>query len=248
LRRALLVLALLAGLAPAAAAELRRLEAVGAQPLDPDRPPARPPRDLAVQKGLADAVRRVAFEEAPELDPEQAEARVGAALGADPLAYVNRFRIVEDQGERPALFTEDPGVESEYVVLLEVQVDADRVRRRLVEAGLAAAPSEGARRVPVRVVVEDVGSWASYRAVRTLLEEVGVRSAVPVEMQRGRAVLDVEGDRGPEELLAALLRAAPPELRLVPLGSDATTLRLRAVFLAPPAPAGAGAAAGPPRD
>ena len=42
-----------------------------------------------------------------------------AALGKNPLDYANRFRILEDRGERPALFTEIPGVSTEYVVLVE---------------------------------------------------------------------------------------------------------------------------------
>ena len=62
-----------------------------------------------------------------------------------------------------------------------------------------------------------------------------MQSAVPVEMERGRAVLEVHGSRGPEDLMVALMGAAPPNLRLVPLGIDAETLRLRARFLGTPA-------------
>ncbi|MDJ0852627.1 MAG: hypothetical protein QNK04_30015 [Myxococcota bacterium] len=221
-------------LAPPAGAEVRSVEAVGAVPLDPNDPPRRPPRDLAVQRALAEAVQRVALDELPEFDPVEGEVRLWAALGKDPLDYAQRFRILEDRGERPALFTEIPGVSTEYVVLVEVQVDAELVRRRLRDRGLLTPTEWGARR-PVRVVLEDVGTWASYRAVRTLLEEVGARTALPVEMEQGRAVLDVEGDRTPDELVAALMRAAPPNLRLVPLGVDDETVRLRARFLDTPA-------------
>jgi len=122
-----------------------------------------------------------------------------------------------------------------------VHVDADRVRQRLVRSGLVRGASGDTRRRSVRVVIEDVGTWASYRSVRTLLDDVGVQSAVPFEMERGRAVLQVRGSRGPEDLMAALMRAAPPNLRLVQLGSDADTLRLRARFLGTPA-AGSSAA------
>lgn len=232
---ALVGFAVVAVLAPAVGAEVRTVEAVGAAPLDPNDPPRRPPRDLAVQRALAEAVHRVALDELPEFDPVSGDEQLQRALGREPLDYANRFRILEDRGERPALFTELPDVETEYVVVVEVQVDAERVRQRLREAGLLMAPAAGAWRRPVRVVVEDVGSWASYRAVRTLLEEVGAHSALPIEMERGRAVLDVDGDRTPGELMAALMRAAPPDLRLVPLGIDDGTVRLRARFLGTPA-------------
>ena len=230
-----LVVALAGLVALPVAAELRSVEAVGAVPLDPDDPPRRPPRDLAVQRALAEAVQRVALDELPGFDPVEGEVQLWAALGKDPLDYANRFRILEDRGERPALFTEIPGVTTEYVVLVEVQVDTDRVRQRLRDRGLLLARSERGARRPVRVVLEDVGTWASYRAVRTLLEEVGARTALPVEMEKGRAVLDVEGDRSPDELVAALMRAAPPNLRLDPLGVDSDTVRLRARFLDTPA-------------
>jgi hypothetical protein len=54
-------------------------------------------------------------------------------------------------------------------------------------------------------------------------------------MQRGRAVLEVESRLPPDQLLAQLVRAAPPELRLEPVGSDAESLALRARFVAPAA-------------
>jgi hypothetical protein len=236
---ALALLALSAPAAPAAASDVRKVEAVGVVPLRPDHPPRRPPRDSAVAQALASAVRRVAQEELPDFDPELDAASLDEALGREPLDYATRFRIVEDRGERPALFSDDPEVEREYVVLVEVSVDAERVRQKLTRSGLMAGPSRTARRQRVQLVIEDVETWASYRAVRTLLEDVGVQSAVPVEMERGRAVLEVDGSRGPEELMTALVRAAPPNLRLVLLGSDAGTLRLRARFLDSPAVGGA---------
>jgi hypothetical protein len=232
---ALALLALLAPALPAAASDVRRIESVGVVPLRPDEPPRSPPRDTAVQQALASAVRRVAQDELPDFDPDHDADALKAALGREPLDYATRFRILEDRGERPALFSDDPDVSSEYVVVVEVYVDAERVRQRLTRSGLMAGPGRDQRRQRVRLVIEDVETWASYRAVRTLLEDVGVQSAVPVEMERGRAVLDVDGSRDPEALMTALVRAAPPNLRLVPLGSDAGTLRLRARFLDSPA-------------
>ena len=229
------------GLATPAAADVRRVEALGAVALDPDSPPAVEPRDAALRRALHDAVWRVALDELVGFDPADEasqDARAGA-LGKEPLDFATRFRVMEDRGERPALFSEEPGVESEYVVLVEVYVDRDKVRERLRAAGLLSLPSGDSRRYRVRVVLEEVGSYGAYQAVRTLLEELGARSAVPVEMERGRAVLEVDGSRSPESLVAALVRAAPPNLSVVPLGVDEEGVHLRARFLggaAAPAP------------
>jgi len=238
-----LVVALLAGGARPAAAEVRSIEALGAAPVNPDAPSAEPLRDAALRRALHEAVRRVALEQLVGFDTadEAAQEALTSALGKEPLDYATRFRVVEDRGERPALFSEDPGVESEYVVLAEVHVDTDRVRERLSAAGLLSRPSGDARRYRVRVVLEEVGSYGAYQAVRTLLEEMGARSAVPVEMERGRAVLEVDGTRSPDALIAALVRAAPPNLSVVPLGVDDEGVHLRARFLGGAASTGPGA-------
>lgn len=229
-------LALAAGLlALPAAAEITTVEAVGVVPLRDDQPPRRPPREMAEEQALASAVRRVAEDQLRSYDPARDAERLDAALGKRPLDYVSAYRTLEDRGERAALFSEDPEVENEYVVLIEVKVEAGLLRERLGRSGLLAATQHGERRHRVRIVLEDVQTWASYRAVATLLEDLGVQSAVPVEMVRGRAVMDVQGSRSPDALMAALVRAAPPNLRLVPLGIDTDTVRLRANFLGSPA-------------
>jgi hypothetical protein len=217
--------------AATAGAEVRPVEAVGAVPLDPDKPMQRPPRDAALDRALVEAVWRVAVEELPDFDADRQEEALRTALGTDPLEFATRYRILEDRGERPALFTEDPTVKAEYVVLAEVHVDADRVRERLVRARLLVTPSGDRPRWPVRVEIVELRSYASYVAVRTLLEEMGLRAPVPVEMERGRAVLQVEADRPPAQLLADLVRAATANLSLVPIGSDAESLQVRARFL-----------------
>jgi hypothetical protein len=237
LRRAALLAALFVVWAVSAAAEVRPVEALGVVPLDPDRPSSRAPRDAALQSALYSAVRRVALDELADFDPVAGESQIDAALGPDPLDYATRFRILEDRGERPALFSEADEVENEYVVLVEVHVDTDRVRERLVAAGLLVMPSGDGRRWRVRLVLEDVESFASYQAVRTLLEEIGARSALPQEMEAGRAVLVVDGTRSPDALVAALVDAAPSNLRLVPLGRDGASVRLRVRFVGgPPRP------------
>ena len=234
--RSAAVLAVATGLlALPATAEITTVEAVGVVPLRDDQPLRRPPREMAEELALASAVRQVAEDQLRNYDPERDAELLDAALGKRPLDYVSGYRTLEDRGERAALFSEDPEVDNEYVVLVEVKVEAGRLRERLGRSGLLAATQHGDRRHRVRIVLEDVETWASYRAVATLLEDLGVQSAVPVEMVRGRAVMDVQGSRSPDALMAALVRAAPPNLRLVPLGTEGDTLRLRANFLGSPA-------------
>ncbi len=227
----LLVLAVAGGWP--AAAEVRKVEAVGAIALDTEHTP-RNPREAALQAALRQAVRRVALEMLPDLDPNEEQEELDAALGDQPHGFVSRYRIIDDRGERPALFVDDPEAETEYAVIVEVQVDIDRVRDRLAEVGLLE-PSGDGRRVRIRLEIRDVESYALYAAIRTLLDEVGVRSALPVEMERGRVVLDVDGDREGEELLEDLLRAAPDNLTILPIDSDYDRLTLRARFRAAPA-------------
>lgn len=237
---ALLLALLLAG--PAArAADVRRMEATGVVGLDPDASWSTPPRDAALRRALSDAVRRIALEELPDLDPAEAEERLAPVLGDDPFVYATRFRIVEDRGERPALLVEDPDVKTEYVVVVEAYVDADRVRERLAAAGLLDAPSGESGSTRVRVVVDDVYSYPAYAAIRAaLVDGAGARSATPVEISSGRAVFDVVAEKGAPELLDALLDRAGPGLRIVPLETDQNELVLRVELLVPPAEPAAG--------
>jgi len=214
--------------APGRAADLRVSEAVGAVPLHADARPATPPRDAAERKAMAEAVRRVALQMLSDPDPAEVQVRLDAALGADPLVYISRFRTLEDRGERPALFSDDPEARTEYVVVVEVQVDADRVRAALARGGLLVAPAGEATRFRVRLEAEGVEDFASYRALReTLIEGVGVRSALPIELERGRAILDVDSELAGAALLEALVQAAPPGLTLTPLQTSPERVQLR---------------------
>ena len=220
------------------AADLRSTESVGAAPIHADARPASPPRDAAVRKALSEAVRRVALELLADRDPAEVEPKLDAALGADPLPYISRFRTLEDRGERPLLFSDDPEAKTEYVVVVEASVDAARVRERLGRAGLLVAPAGEARRVHVRLEAEGLADFAAYGALRdTLIEGVGVRSALPIELERGRAVLDVDGELTGEALLAAMVRAAPPGLTLTALETSPERLRVRVELASEPAPA-----------
>lgn len=235
-----LALALL--LASAAQAEIRQLEAVGAVPLAPDARHTTPLRDIAVRMALNEAVRRVALDLIPGMDPVEAAALLPDVLGDEPFDYTTRFRIIEDRGERPALFAEDPDVQFEYVVVVEAHIDADRVEKRLEDAGLLAAGRDAAPHRDIRLVVQDLESFAAYAALRkALIEGVGVRSALPVEMERGRAELVVNTAHDPWQLLDELLRAAPPELLITPVDAQEDALTLRIELEALPPEGGGGA-------
>jgi len=153
------------------------MEAVGAVPLAPDARHTSPLRDIAVRMALNEAVRRVALDLVPGMEPEEAAEFLPEVLGDEPFDYTTRFRIIEDRGERPALFVEDPGVEFEYVVVVEAHIDADRVEKRLADAGLLMERSAGAPHRDLRLVVEDIESFAAYTALReTLIDRVGVEN------------------------------------------------------------------------
>jgi hypothetical protein len=229
----LLALVLMGG--PASGAEERLVEGVGAVAVKGGaKSRSGTPRDAALRAALGEAVKQVALELLPHLDPAAIEPAVDQALGSDPRAYANRFRIVEDRGEGPVLLVDEPGVETEYVMVVAAQVDVARVRQSLERAGLFVAPAgDVSPRERLRIVIEALDGYAGYQAVRTLLDDLGVRGAVPVEMERRRAVLEVESRIPPGELLDSLVRSAPPELRLEPIASDAASLTLRARFLPP---------------
>ena len=221
---------------PAGATDNRRLEALGAAPMETHRASRSSPRDVALRRALQGAVWRVAVEQLDAAGATTEDATLSAALGKDPLVYATRFRVLEDRGERPALFSDDPRVENEYVVLAEVYVDVDRVRERLSSAGLMRLPSGETADIRTRVTLVDVQSWAEIQAVRTLLGEIGAQSAIPVDLERGRTALAVESKLSPAALVRALIAAAPPELRLEPLKGGPDGLELRARFLDSAAP------------
>jgi len=236
--------AALAAFATAAAAEVRRVEAVGAVPVGGEVAATQPPRDAAVRAALREAVQRLALELlSGDFDPITAEPAIAKALGNDPFRYATRFRILEDRGERPALFVEESGAASEYVVVVEAHLDLERIRQRMAANGLVE-PAGEVRRVQIFVIAEGLDRYGAYAALRrALIEGARVRSAQPVAMERGRAVLRVVADREANALLEDLLAAAPPDLRIVPLSVDAETIRLR-VRNVTGSPAAAGSAGG----
>ena len=114
-------------------------------------------------------------------------------------------------------------------MVVEAFIDAERVRERLAQSGLLQQPSGDGPLSRIRLVVEGLESHAAYASLRAaLVDGAGARSALPVEMERGRAVLEVQADRDPDALVAALLRSAPPGLRVTPIdtGRDHFTVRV----------------------
>ncbi len=229
---AALATGLLAGaLGPAtpAAAEVRRLEVVGAAPAGADAPRNRPLRDAALDSAIAEGVERVARELLGGAAPESLREGLG-----DPREYAVRYRILEDRGERRALLLPVP---VEYVVLVEVHVDATRVQRRLAREGLLAGGPVERRRF--RLLLEEVSSYGLYQQVRQALEASGARRAVPLEIRPGRMLLDVEADAGPERVMERLVgrgRGLGLEVRVLEI--DRSGARVRASRRAGFAPGG----------
>lgn len=222
-----LALLLLTGLFAAhASAQVRQMETIGAYPLSGGGKRSGSARDSAVKLALNEAVIQVAMDLVTGMKHAEAADFLPDVLGGDPLDYTSRFRIIEDRGERPAQYSQDAGVEFEYVVLVESHIDSTRIRRRLAEAGmLMTRAQEPARQL--LVVIEGNHDFAAYEALRgTLVGRLRVKSAVPVEMQQDRIVLAVETARSPRQLLENLLANAPPELRVTPVGTQAGVLRL----------------------
>lgn len=217
--------------ATSAWAEIRSLEVVGVVPLDAKARRSGIPKDRAIDEALWEGVSRVAAEllvdsivEVPEPDggeagdggePEDERTRLRKALGDDMLAYTESFRIVEDQGERPALFTDNPDAATEYVVVVAVQVDVARVRERLKAAGLLDTGGL-AMLTGILLEVQGLTQYGGYDELVELLESesIGAVSVSPLEFSRDRILLHVEAEWGAGELLERLLGAASPQLRI----------------------------------
>ncbi len=258
------ILLALSGLAPASSALARdvvRVESVGVAAVHSD---SASPRDAAVRKALLDAVRLTAedllatgavdgFGDGPG-DPEDLEfetarrAELQRILGNEPLEYATRFQVVEDRGEGPALFGSDPNVETEYVVIVSVFVDRDRIRERLARAGIALAPVGQEPRIPSLLILEDLGEYWVYAEIRrVVLEELKMHSAIPRQFTPGRAVLELSAAQSPREYLGSLQRSVSDRMNLVPLSVEADEMRLR-VEVYDPQPLDKRVEEGPPID
>jgi hypothetical protein len=211
----------LLGLAGAVGAEVRRMEVVGAVPLDAKTRRSGIPKDRAIQEALWEGVSRVAADLLADsaIELEDGDDPLRAALGSDMVPYASSFRILDDQGERPTLFTDHPDAATEYVVVVEVQVDVDRVRDRLRSAGLLEIQGGLTALSGIELEARGLTDYRGYQALQALVqsERVGAASAEPREFERGRALLRVQAEWGARELLERLLAAAPPEMRITPI-------------------------------
>jgi hypothetical protein len=236
-RGALAAALLAACIASAARAEVRRFEVVGALAIDPAARPAAP-RQAALREALQEAVQRAARDLIREATGQEPAGEL--ALGADAADFAVSFRVLEDRGEQDALVSGAPGGGREYVVLAEVQVDVDRVRDRLRTTGLLAGEAPVAPAAAFRLEVLEIPSPAVWTAVRAALARAGAQSAIPMEIQAGRALFEVQAPLGAEKTVERLLLAElPMGLGLEALAPEAGVQRLRvrpAPPAAPPAP------------
>jgi hypothetical protein len=153
--------------------------------------------------------------QAAQIAQEAEERLIREALGREMVSYTKSYRIVEDQGERPALFTDEPDVATEYVVLLEVQVETDRVRARLEEAGLLR-PQVVSELTGIRIEILGLTHYRGYQALLDVLrsDAVSAEDVSPRHFSPGRVVVQVEGEWEPDQLLERLQAASPKNLSL----------------------------------
>ncbi len=232
---------LLATAAGLSSAEMRPLEAVGAVPITPGRE-AEAAQEAALDEAITEAVLRVTREllldvelpGEPDQDPEEALVEI---LGGDMRSYASRFRITEDIGERPALFAEDPEVTAEYVLVVEVHVDVDQIKNRLVEAGLLIGGETHRVGRELRIGIKGLNDYRAYQAFRSLLlDEVGARSVLPLEFERGRVVLGVDSDHGAAAFRDQMLGRSPGQFEIDVVRTSRNALELNVVWNAPGEP------------
>jgi len=210
-----------------AAAELVRVDAVGIAPSGPGA------REAALEAGLREAVLLVAGELAREggatsTDPLDLE----RALGADLRSYAGQYRLAEDRGERPAQLLQQPGVETEYAVVVEAQVERARVREALRRAGLLG-PATPAGLHSLWLTLDGVQAWPTWERVRRTLAARG-GAVRPIEFARGVVVAEMQTDETNEAVVERLRRALGDSLGISVTESAPGTLRLRIVAAAAP--------------
>jgi len=240
---ALAVLACAALAAAPVAAHEQKVASVGVAPITATDST---PRDSALRAAVRTAVAEAAAAmlpagyAAPTPAPGDAEREPNAwlseKLGADPFVYVTRFRIVEDRGRRPAMFSTDRSVAYEYVVLAEVNLNLDAIRAKMEKLGLAEGSARGPAR-EVTLVVEGLTTYKPLALVQeTLRRDRGVRSVRAVEFTTGRAVLAVDADEDAAGLAAGLARRAPEGLAVTMVEQGPTRATVRVDWQPPALP------------
>ncbi|RIL07098.1 MAG: hypothetical protein DCC71_04250 [Proteobacteria bacterium] len=233
---ALGVLAAALALAPAARAELVKVEAIGSVPLGAASAGGATARQDALEAGIREAVERTAVGLAEQAGATASPDAVRAALGGQWKRYAVRYRILEDRGERAPLLETSPGAQSEYVVAVEVEVDQGRVRSQLASAGILAVAGSRGPSHSVRLALEGVDSYPLWLRIRSALAARG-GAVRPLEFARARVLAEVETDEAPGAVMDRLGRALGEDYVLSPLGSDGDVLRVGVARVAPEAPA-----------
>src|SRR5690606_7814583 len=152
--------------------------------------------------------------------------------GPDLRSYAERYRLAEDRGERPAQLVGDPGVAREYVVVVDAQVDRERVRAALLRAGLLGPVSPGGVH-SLWVTIEGVEAWPTWERLRRTLAARG-GSVRPIEFARGVVIAEMQTDESNEAVVERLRRALGETLGISVTESGPGTLRLRVVTAAAP--------------
>jgi hypothetical protein len=212
-----------------AEARVERVEAVGSYGISDEKRHRVTPRDEAVDLAIWEGVSRVALEVIGEAESTEEDVELlRSALGKDVLPYARSFRILEDKGESPVLFAEDPDITTEYVVIVEVVVDVDRVSAALDEAGLIAGGGVQAINEPVLVELIGVGRHDVFEAIRdAFVSDLGAVRVETLGFARNRQLLSVVGPFGPEDLSAAMQRLTGSGWTLETIGIDEFGRRIR---------------------
>ena len=161
--------------------------------------------------------------------PTQSQAaQLKKALGKDTLPYTRSYRILEDQGERPVLFDDSPGIATEYVIVVEVIVDVERVQDALQRAGLVSVVQKAGAGETLTLEVIGLGRYEALESLVAVLSgPLGATRVDTLEFERGRQVLAVAGPFGLEELATELGALADRRLVLRPLAVDPMFSRIR---------------------
>ena len=233
------VLALCLTLGVGAAAETRTVEEVGAVSYVAGNSSRQTARNRARDRALGNAVIRVASElllEEGIVSPPGSS--LSQALGGQSVEYASRYRIVEDRGPGPAVLTAGGPDATEYVVVVRVEVDEERVRSRLRAAGFTEPSRRAQGGRSVRLQALGVDSYGAYQALLGAVRaQSGVAGVVPNSFSESRIELRVD-TRDVGHVLVSRLAAEPiPGLQIVPIRTGDDELSVR-VFWTPPAPEG----------
>lgn len=223
--RQILILSAVLGWPIGAAAELVRVEAIGSVALGAGSKGGATARQQALEAGIREAIGRVGEELAVQAGATAAPSDVRGVLDPEWKRFAVAYRILEDRGEREPLLESNPGAQREYVVAVEVEVDRDRVRAQLVEAGIVARPGAPAGRRGLRIRFEGVDSYPLWTKLRTALAARG--GAIEArEFSPGRIVAVLDTDESGDAVVARLAGALGPDFEVANGGMDGEGLRI----------------------